>query len=186
MDPASATASIDQLLPGLYHRTSVVRAVRRVRSREAGSQMIEFSLVLLPLLAFVFLIMDVAWICFAQASIQHAVQVGVRAAVTNTLPSAASSMTSYVKSVVQNNAMGFLNGPDGLDKITITYFDPSSLKAAVSASRTAGGNVIQVSVSNVTVNALGPILRTDTAQWHLSAIASDVLESPPDNKLPNP
>jgi Flp pilus assembly protein TadG len=158
----------------------------RVHREETGSQVIEFGLVLLPLMAFVFLIIDVAWICFAQASIQHAVQVGVRAAVTNTLPNGAASMTSYVKSIVQQNAMGFLNGSAGLDKIAVTYLDPTTLKTAASVSRTAGGNVIQVSVSDVTVNALGPILRTDTAQWHLNAIASDVLESPPDNKLPTP
>lgn len=167
-------------------RTQARKPAVKAKSGETGSQVIEFGLVLLPLMAFVFLIMDVSWICFAQASLQHAVQVGVRAAVTNTLPSTSSSMGAYVKSVVQQNAMGFLNGQGGLDEITVTYLDPTTLKAPQPSARTAGGNVIQVSVANVIVNSFGPIFRESYGQWHLNAVASDVLESPPDNKLPAP
>ena len=53
---------------------------------ERGSEVVEFGLVLLPLMAFVFLIIDVAWLCFAQESLQYAVETGVRAAVTSYVP----------------------------------------------------------------------------------------------------
>ncbi len=151
---------------------------------ETGSQIVEFGLVLLPLMAFLFLIIDVAWMCFAQSTLQHAVQVGVRAAVTGYVPSGASGQDAYVKSVVQQNAMGFLNGPTGLDEITINYFSPANLSLSLSGSGSnVGGNVIQVSVTNVPVNALGPILRDSSSQFLLKATASDVMESSP-NGIP--
>ncbi len=152
---------------------------------ETGAQIVEFGLVLLPLLAFVFLIIDVAWLCFAQATLQHAVQVGVRTAVTSYVPSGSSGQDSYVKSVVQQNAMGFLNGSTGLSEITINYFSPSNLSLPLSGSGSnVGGNVIQVSVSNVPVSALGPILRTNAAHLQLQATASDIMESSPNGVPP--
>jgi Flp pilus assembly protein TadG len=161
--------------------------MRRLRFHdETGSEVVEFGLVLLPLLAFVFLIMDVAWMCFAQASLQHAVQVGVRAAITSYLPTGATGQDSYIKSIVQSNAMGFLAGQDGLDKITITYYNPTNLSTALSGlGSNAGGNVIQVSVANVNVSALGPILRTGMATLSLHASCTDVMESSPNGLAPS-
>ena len=150
---------------------------------ETGSELVEFALVILPLMAFVFLIMDIAWICFAQASLQHAVQVGVRSAVTSYMPTGVSGQDGYIKSMVQQNAMGFLAGTDGLNRITINYYSPSNLNKALSGSGSnAGGNVIEVSVKGVTVNVLGPIL-IDSATISMAAISSDVMESSP-NGIP--
>lgn len=147
-------------------------------SDETGSQLVEFGLVLLPLLGFVFLIMDVAWICFAQSSLQHAVQVGVRSAVTS--PSGNASQDAYIKSVVQQNAMGFLHGDPGLNAITINYYSPSNLSQALAgAGSNAGGNVIEIVVKNVPVSCLGPILRENWSTVFLQATSSDVMESSP-------
>ena len=144
---------------------------------ETGSEVVEFGLVLLPLLAFLFLIMDVAWICFAQASLQHAVQVGVRAAVVNPVPKS-GGQDAYLKSIVQQNAMGFLAGNDGLNTISINYYTPSDLKNPIPPKKggNAAGNVIEITVNNVPVNSLGPILRESAAQLYLHASSSDVME----------
>ncbi len=140
---------------------------------ETGSEIVEFGLVLLPLLAFVFLIMDVAWICFAQASLQHAVQTGVRAAVVR---------DANIPNVVQQNAMGFLAGANGLSEITICYMSPTNLNPNQCLSgpvSNAPGNVVQISVKNVSVSSLGPILRETSPAILLSASSSDVMEGTP-------
>lgn len=144
---------------------------------EAGSQVVEFGLVLLPMMAFVFLIMDVAWVCFAQASLQHAVQVGVRTAVVNPVPKS-GGQDAYLKTIVQQNAMGFLAGNEGLDAITINYYTPSDLKTAILPKNggNSGGNVIEIVVNNVPVSSLGPILRESSPKLYLHASSSDVME----------
>ncbi len=153
-------------------------------SDEAGSQLIEFGLVLLPLMAVLFLIMDVAWICFAQASLQHAVQAGVRSAVTGYVQTS-GGQDAYIKSVVQKNAMGFLAGQSGLDQIEINYYNPANLSAALSGrGSNAGGNVIEISVKKVGVSALGPIWRDSSAALSLNATSSDVMESSPNGVPP--
>ncbi len=151
---------------------------------EAGSELVEFGLVLLPLLAFVFLIIDVAWMCFAQESLQHAVQVGIRAAVTSYVPGT-GGQDAYIKSVVQENAMGFLAGQDGLDKVTVNYYNPSNLSTPLSGNGSnAGGNVVEISVKGVPVNSLGPIMRESFATFSLGATSSDVMESSPSGLPP--
>ncbi len=144
---------------------------------ETGSQTIEFGLVLLPLLAFLFLICDIAWICFAQSSLQYAVQMGVRAAVVNPAPPQGTGQDAYLKGIVQSNAMGFLAGQGGLNEITIQYYSPSG--AAINNGGNTGGNIIEISVSNVAVSALGPIFLGNSATLQLHANSSDVMEALP-------
>ncbi len=154
----------------------------QIMADEAGSQIVEFGLVLLPLMASLFLIMDVAWLCFAQASLQFAVQSGVRAAVSGYVP--AGGQDAYLRSVVQKNAMGFIGNQTGVNQISINYFSPSNLSAPLKgAGSNAGGNVIEISVSGVPISALGPIFRESSANILLSATSSDVMESSP-NGLP--
>lgn len=163
----------------------MVRSLWSSMAEETGSELIEFGLVLLPLMAFVFLIMDVAWICFAQASLQHAVQMGVRSAVTGYLPPGVSGQDAYVKSIVQQNAMGFLAGDNGLKEITISYFNPSNLTTPITgAGSNGGGNVIEVAVKNVPVSTLGPILRETWTTVYMKASSSDVMESSPNGMPP--
>jgi TadE-like protein len=168
---------------------STSRVAVRARSKEAGSQAVEFSLILLPLLAFVFLIIDVSWICFASASLQHAVQIGVRAAVSGYVPDSAKGkgQDAYIRSAVQQNAMGFIgDDPKSLDKIRIDYYSRSNLSKPLGngSGTNVGGNVVQVSISNVRISTLGPIMGPDWAELNLGATASDVMESSPDGIPP--
>jgi Flp pilus assembly protein TadG len=146
----------------------------RVRRREKGSELVEFSLVLLPLLAIVFLTVDAAWMIFAKASLQFGVREGVRYAVTSqTAPGLGQDAS--IRSVVQQNSFGFLNGADGAAKISISYYNPVTL---VATNLNVGGNVVQVSVSGVQVNPLAPVWRgTDPLQ--ISVLSTDVMEGSP-------
>ena len=167
--------------PGSDALSTLVRSFAPFKD-ETGSQIVEFGLVLLPLLAFLFLIIDIAWICFAQSSLQYAAQMGVRAAVVNPVPPQGMGQDAYLKGVVQSNAMGFLAGQDGLNEITIQYYSPSG--AAISKGGNTGGNIIEISVNNVAVSSLGPIFRETSATLHLNANSSDVMEALAPGALP--
>jgi Flp pilus assembly protein TadG len=137
---------------------------------EAGSQIVELGLVLIPLIGVVFLILDIAWVCFAQESLQHAVQVGVRAAITG------SAAPDSIKTVVQTNAMGFLAGPAGLNCITVKCLDAANVTSSATCS---GGNIVEVAVQNVPVSLLGPVIGSNLTSVTLGANSSDIMESAP-------
>jgi Flp pilus assembly protein TadG len=141
---------------------------------QEGSNLVEFSLVILPLLAIVFLIIDSAWVIFAKSSLQWAAREGVRYAITSqTMPGLGQDAS--VKTVVQQSAFGFLAGNAGLNSISISYYDPATLAAT---SSNAGGNIVLVSVSGVPVAPLAPLWRDSTASL-ISVMSSDVMESSP-------
>jgi hypothetical protein len=161
--------------------------VRRINQfkDETGSEIIEFGLVLLPLLGVLFLIMDIAWICFAQSSLQHAVQVGVRAAVSGYVPAGTAHQDTYLKKIVQQNAMGFLAGDDNLNAISVNYYDAANLSKPLTGSGSnAGGHVVEISIKNIPVSTLGPILRESWANVYMKASSSDVMEGSQGTQAP--
>ena len=144
----------------------------RFNSRK-GSEIVEFGLVALPLLAFVFLIIDVAWVLFAQSTLQFAAAEGVRYAVTSQTMSGMGQDAS-IKTVVIGDAFGFVTSATA-STIAINYYNPSNLVATAS---NAGGNVVEIVISGVSVYPLGPIWRSATAMV-LTARSSDVMEASP-------
>jgi Flp pilus assembly protein TadG len=150
--------------------------MKRFGKAEEGTQTIELALVILPLFAMLLLVVDVCWLIFAQASIQHAAREGVRFAVTGQLPAAFKHQDDAIKSVVQANSYGFVSDSSGT--ITIQYYDPTTLKPVNGAGSNSGGNMLQVTVSGVEINPFGPIMRSSTAVT-LSASSADVMESAP-------
>src|SRR4051812_14059153 len=85
---------------------------RHNRSRR-GAEIIEFTLVLLPLMAMLTVIVDLGWAVFAKSTLQRAVRLGVRTGITITgteANAAGSCLTPMVKSAVQQNALGLLGG----------------------------------------------------------------------------
>lgn len=143
-------------------------AKKRRRSgafRRRGAESLEFTLVLLPLLAMVTVLVDTCWCVFAKSTLQRAVRVGVRSGVTLTSSQMAKGacLTDTVKSTVQANAMGLLAGASGPGLIKVNYFQPpaaNSNAAAVDVSANADGdqpgNIMQVSVQNYSLVPLLP------------------------------
>jgi Flp pilus assembly protein TadG len=146
---------------------------RRSINSEKGSEIIEFGLVALPLLAFVFLIIDVAWVLFAQSTLQYAAAEGVRYAVTSQTMSGMGQDAS-IRTVVIGDAFGFVTSATA-SNIAINYYNPATLLATTS---NAGGNVIEIVISGVNVYPLGSVWRSKTAMV-LTARSSDVMESSP-------
>lgn len=133
--------------------------------------MIEAAFVLVPMLAVFLAIIDFGFAIFLKSTFQHAVREGVRYAITGQTLSGQGQDAS-IKSVVQKNAVGFLNGASGAAYINIQYYDPITLAATTSNQ---GGNIVEVSVQNYPWNWIAPITR-DSAALSITAKSSDRME----------
>jgi Flp pilus assembly protein TadG len=151
------------------------RRGRRFRWR--GSEAIEFTLVLLPLFSMTAVLVDTAWAVFAKSALQRAVRVGVRTGVTLTASQMATGacLTGTVKSVVQNNSLGILNGSTGLSMIKVNYYLPPpsgstapATNVSTQANGDAPGNIMVVSVQNYSLVPLLPRI----FNWHQAVDAS--------------
>lgn len=156
-------------------------AGRRRRSR--GSELIEFTLILLPLFGFIFLLLDLTWAVFVKATLQQAVRIGVRYGVTNPVAADGSGntpdgacLTESVKARVQASAMGLLKGASGLSKIKVNYYlppapnstDPVTLVSGLSSAN-AGGNIMVVSVEGYSATLLVPIVMSGWAERSITS-----------------
>ncbi len=166
-----------------------MRGIRKQSGEDTGAELVEFALVLLPLLIVMFLILDISWIFFAKASLQFAAGAGVRYAITSNVMKNAQGQPmgqdASIKSIVQQNAMGFLAGQDGLNKITVNYYSPSAPSTVLTgAGSNSGGNIVQVAVQGVQVNPLGFVWTGGPTAISLSASSTDVMESSPGGTPP--
>ena len=93
--------------------------------RQKGAELVEFTLIMIPMFGILFLTIDLAWMLFARATIQYAVREGCRYAVTGQSMSGMGQDAS-IRTVVQQNSMGILSGASGASKITISYLDPNA------------------------------------------------------------
>jgi len=144
------------------------------RKRQAGSQVLESGLVLLPLFGFLFLLFDIAWLIFNQGALQHAVREGARYAITGQTVAGLAHDAS-IKSVVQRNSIGLLAGSAGASKIFIRYYLPNTL---IETASNAGGNLVEISAEGHSFTPLGAILKSG-APLLLSARAASRMEPPP-------
>lgn len=144
----------------------------------------EFALVLIPLMAFIFLLMDTSWVIFARATLQHAAREGVRFGVTGQVVAPATCLGDSIRQVVVTNAFGLVPSSKSSSMVTVTYYDPS-LNVATGAAAAVGGNVVQVSISGLNIKSFAPVWRS-SSPIALAATASDVLESSPNGTPPCP
>jgi Flp pilus assembly protein TadG len=130
-----------------------------------GAEPLEFTLVLLPLLAMVTVLLDTSWAVFAKSTLQRAVRIGVRTGIILTASQMAQGacLTDTVKSTVQANAMGLLHGSSGLGLIKVHYFQPPAVDSNSAATDVSAnsdgdqpGNIMQVSVQNYSLVPLLP------------------------------
>jgi Flp pilus assembly protein TadG len=150
--------------------------------------MIEFTLVLFPLLAFLTVLADISWPVIAKATIQRAVREGVRQGITLTASqmSSGACLTDTVKSIVQSNSMGLLNGTTGLSYIQVNYFAPpapnstsGTTNVSGQANADASGNIMQVSVQSLPVQPLMPVMGLGNvvpAALPITVYSSDLIE----------
>lgn len=150
----------------------------KLLKEEQGSELVEAALVIVPLLAMVFVLFDVAWSIFVKATLQSAVREGARYAMTGNT-SGGSGQLSSIKSVVQNYSMGLLNGSKS-STITVQFYTPDSLTLTGSNQ---GGNLVVVSVVNYPFVPLAPFMHSGRTVY-LTLRSGDRLESLPGGAPP--
>lgn len=160
-----------------------IRARSRTRTQR-GSALLEGALIILPLMALGFAMLDYPLAIFIQNTLRNAVREGVRFAITQ--QSGAAGQDAAITAVVEQNSMGFLNDADisaGISSITVTYYDQSTLLALPNVKGSnAGGNVCVVTAT-VTRGWMAPLWRS-TGLLTFSASSSDVMEAPAGGNLP--
>src|SRR5580698_11042505 len=98
--------------PSLRHNLSrmadqILSTKRNRRSRESGSQVLEATLVIVPLLLMTFLMLDLSMVIFLRTTMQEAVREGTRYAITGQNTTGPCQDDS-IKTVVKAHAAGYL------------------------------------------------------------------------------
>ncbi len=143
------------------------------------------ALCLMPFLGICFLILSISWVIFSKAALQHAVSEGVRYAITSRVM-AGKGHDASIKTIVQQNAMGLLNGAQ-LSKVSIQYFMIDETNGSLQPTNlNLGGNIVEVSVDGYSAVPLAPILAwgrgsrpPQNGAITLSVRASDRMEGSP-------
>jgi Flp pilus assembly protein TadG len=143
------------------------------KSRCNGAEIVEVSLILLPLLGITFLMLNVSLAIFLRSTFQHAVREGVRYAITGQ-NSPGPCQDDSVKAFVQANAIGFLNGTNGANTLHVHFINPVN----GSVTNNAGGNIVEVSVEGYQFSPWAPYtwMNSPVNIW---ARAYDVMEPIP-------
>ena len=169
------------------------------RRHQRGQELIEFSLVLVPMFAMTFVFMDIAWGIYNKVAIEQAVRVGCRYGITNHIPDpyqpslcgSSSTLTDCIGQHVINAAPGVLQNativPQGstcstAKCITVQYFAPSGVAAAGQLNQ--GGNIIEVQVTGFGGPVAGMPMSTlitpfiaANSTWYTTATSADTMSS---------
>jgi Flp pilus assembly protein TadG len=174
------------------------------KASQKGSELLEFTLVLLPMLGFLFLILDIAWAVYSRSTLQYAVAQGVRFAVTSQTVGA-MGLRASIQTIVQQNAFGRLGatagvatGVNGWNNIYVDWYLVNSDGSITNVDGVAGGDgmtstgqlpLVEVSVQNILSKTFMPNIQlpglgTPLKPILMSAVAWDRMESPPLTGIP--
>ena len=159
------------------------RVSRRYRT-QGGSAILEGALVLLPMMALFFAMMDYPLGIFIQNSLREAVREGVRFAITQ--QTGASGQDAAIKAQAEAFSMGFLNDAAitaGTETFTIQYYNGTTLAAVSGVGSNAQGNICVITAS-IQHTWMAPVWRS-TGILNFNASSSDVMEAPPGGILPS-
>jgi Flp pilus assembly protein TadG len=144
---------------------------------QRGNAVLETVLVILPMCALGFALLDYSLAIFVQNVLRNAVREGSRFAVTQ--QTGGSGQDAAIKAVVQNKALGFLSD---ISVISVTDYDKTTLSVANGSGSNAAGNVCVVAVTAFPWTAIAPLWRATS--YTFNAASSDVFEAPPNGILP--
>jgi Flp pilus assembly protein TadG len=141
------------------------------KSRESGSQVMEATFVIVPMLLMTFLMLDLSMIVFMRTTMQEAVREGDRFAITGQLLSGYTYQDDSIKAIVQKYALGFLNSTTAAATIHVQFVDPTNGGQGTNAF----GNIVNVKVEGYQYKALAPFQRLNYAMY-IFATAGDMME----------
>ena len=173
MNPATGNTRPEQAEP--------TSAAARRKRRRGGSVIIESVLTLLPLMALIFAFADLGLLLFRWSTLQNAVREGCRYAITFQSTGGLGQDASIAQ-VVQKYAMGVVRTNDSPQHIFVNYYTISDSGTAIQTGGNIPGNIVQVSVQNVSWAWLAPLSGTfgpgslyATTPFTLSVYSSDLL-----------
>jgi Flp pilus assembly protein TadG len=156
----------------------------RRKARQRGSEILEFTFVLFGVLGFLFMTIDIAWMVFTRASLQHAVTVGARYAVVSgrSYENDPAGNVTAIKNRVKNAALGLLTGKDSL--ITVKWYSQQDLSTSLETAPGSGvpspgannqDNIVEVSVESYSSTPLVGVFH-DLSPFVFTARSSDRME----------
>ncbi len=178
---------------------NIMGKISNSKSRR-GAELLEFTLVLLPLLAMTFVLLDAAWAIFEKSTMAYAVRAGLRVGVTTTgkqADDAKSDLTTMVKNSVQSSAGGLLGHSSidpGWKNIKVHYYQPPEPGFSTpnkdmcdDPNGNKPGYIMTVSIEGYSLSPLvGRIFSwnqaVDNSASEVGAIAADLIE--PSRDLP--
>jgi Flp pilus assembly protein TadG len=134
---------------------------------------LEVSLIVIPLLGFMFLLLDVAMVVFMRSTFQNAVREGVRYGITGQ-NTPGPCQDDSIKAVVQTYSLGFLTAQGPAATMHVHWINPVTGQVA----NNSAGNIIEVSVENYGYGPLAPFYRLGLPA-QLWAQAFDVMQPVP-------
>jgi Flp pilus assembly protein TadG len=162
------------------HKAASPASVSR-RRRSGGSIIVECAFTLLPLLALIFAFADFSLLLFRWSTLENAVRQGCRYAITFQT-SGSLGQNASIEQVVQQYAMGVVTTSDSPQHIFVSYYSPANLTTPITTGGNIPGNVVQVSVQNVSWAWLAPLSGTlatgplfATSPLSLNIYSSDIL-----------
>jgi Flp pilus assembly protein TadG len=163
----------------LRETTARRRPVRR-RNSEKGDTFIELAMILLPLIALIFGLLDYSLAIFVKNTLYHAAREGVRYAVTQ--QTGGGGQDAAIRDVVRQNAMGFIpTGTTGDSYIHLDYSDRLGNPVNGVGSNQAG-NILTVTITAYPWTFFLPLWRAPMLSFNASS--ADAMEAPPNNVLP--
>jgi Flp pilus assembly protein TadG len=161
-----------------------VSAKSRRSRTQAGSAIVEAALVLLPMMAMFFAMIDFPVAVWIQNTIRESVREGVRFAITQ--QTGAGGQDAAIKAVVESFSDGFITDAAiaaGKATFTITYYNGTTLANAGTGVGSNGEGNICVITASVQHSWMAPVWQS-TGILNFSASSSDVMEAPPLGVLP--
>ena len=143
---------------------------RSRKSRQRGAEMVELCLILTPLLLITFLLLNLSMAIFLRSTFQQAVREGARYAITGQTTSSGACQDTSIKTIVAQNALGFLTSGAGAASVHVRFRNPTT--GAIGSN--AVGNIVQVSVENYQYGPLVPY-RFFSSKMGIWAQADDVM-----------
>jgi len=147
-----------------------VRTSKRRKSRESGSEPVEATLVMIPMLLMTFLMLDMSMVIFMRTSMQEAVREGARYAITGQ-NTPGPGQDDSIKAVVKLHAVGFLNTTAGAATIHVQFINPSTGGQGTNAP----GQIVNVKIEGYKYSTLAPFERLNFPLY-VFATASDLIE----------
>jgi Flp pilus assembly protein TadG len=128
----------------------------RRRRRSGGSALVESVFTILPTFAIIFAFADFGLALFRWNTLQNAVREGCRYAITFQTANGNGQDLS-IETVVQQYAFGFVKTTDTPQHIFVNYYAPTNLTTPIATGGNIPGNVVVVSIQNVSWAWLAPL-----------------------------